>query len=225
MKTAIIIGGGLGGLFTGAILSKEGIRVTVLEKNVTIGGGLQTFKRFGETFDTGMHVIGGMQEGGNIYRLCKYLDIIDKADLMPVDDDCSDSMYFAEDQTTYNIRKGKEGFVNSLASYFPEERENLKAYVKAVFDIVDSIDLYNLRPSSSEIAIHPEEILISAEDFIAKYIHNPKLRSVAAYSNPSTEAGTTRLQPSSMPSSPPSISMAPTVSWAAATSLPTSWHQ
>ena len=184
MKTAIIIGGGLGGLFTGAILSKEGIQVTVLEKNATIGGGLQTFKRFGETFDTGMHVIGGMQEGGNIYRLCKYLGIIDKADLMPVDDDCTDSMYFAEDQTTYNIRKGKEGFVDSLASYFPEERENLKAYVKAVFDIVDSIDLYNLRPSSSEIAIHPEEILISAEDFIAKYIHDPKLRSVAAYSNP-----------------------------------------
>ena len=39
MKTAIIIGGGLGGLFTGAILAKEGLRVTVLEKNATAGGG------------------------------------------------------------------------------------------------------------------------------------------------------------------------------------------
>ena len=36
-KTAIIIGGGLGGLFTGAILAKEGLRVTVLEKNATAG--------------------------------------------------------------------------------------------------------------------------------------------------------------------------------------------
>ena len=35
MKTAVIIGGGLGGLFTGAILSKEGFKVTVLEKNMT----------------------------------------------------------------------------------------------------------------------------------------------------------------------------------------------
>ena len=43
-KTAIIIGGGLGGLFTGAILAKEGLRVTVLEKNATAGGGLQTFR-------------------------------------------------------------------------------------------------------------------------------------------------------------------------------------
>lgn len=40
MRTALVIGGGLGGLFTGAILSKEGFKVTVVEKNFTIGGGL-----------------------------------------------------------------------------------------------------------------------------------------------------------------------------------------
>ena len=51
-KSAVIIGGGLGGLFTGAILSKEGIKVTVIEKNAIIGGGLQSFNRFGEIFDT-----------------------------------------------------------------------------------------------------------------------------------------------------------------------------
>ena len=77
-KKVVIIGGGLGGLFTGAILSKEGLHVTVLEKNTTIGGGLQSFKRFGETFDTGMHVIGGMQAGGNIRKICNYLGILDQ---------------------------------------------------------------------------------------------------------------------------------------------------
>ena len=63
-KSVIIIGGGLGGLFTGAILAKEGLQVTVIEKNAIIGGGLQSFKRFGELFDTGMHIIGGMQKDG-----------------------------------------------------------------------------------------------------------------------------------------------------------------
>ena len=47
MKTTVIIGGGLGGLFAGAILSREGFKVTVLEKNDTAGGGLQNFRRFG----------------------------------------------------------------------------------------------------------------------------------------------------------------------------------
>ena len=100
MKTTVIIGGGLGGLFAGAILSREGFKVTVLEKNDTAGGGLQNFRRFGMKFDTGMHVIGGMRPGGNIYRICEYLGIADKVHLRDVDDDCTDSLYFAEDQTT-----------------------------------------------------------------------------------------------------------------------------
>ena len=56
-KTAVIVGGGLGGLFTAAILSKEGVKVTVLEKNLNLGGGLQSFKRFGEVYDAGMHIL------------------------------------------------------------------------------------------------------------------------------------------------------------------------
>ena len=38
-NSAVIIGGGIGGLFTGAFLAKNGIKVTVLEKNSIIGGG------------------------------------------------------------------------------------------------------------------------------------------------------------------------------------------
>lgn len=184
MKTVVVIGGGLGGLFTGAILAKEGLRVTVLEKNATVGGGLQSFHRFGETFDTGMHVIAGMQPGGNIRRICQYLGILDQVNVMDVDDDCTDSLYFAEDQQTYRIGKGKQGFVDSLASYFPEEKEHLEAYVKAIYDMTDHVDLFHLRPSSDQIQMHSEDFLMSAEAFVAKYIKNPKLRSVVAYMNP-----------------------------------------
>ncbi len=184
MKKVIIIGGGLGGLFCGAILSKEGLKVTIVEKNLTLGGGLQSFQRFGETFDTGMHVIGGMQKGGNIRRICQYLGVVDKMKLREVDDDCTDSLYFAEDKRWYNIAKGKEGFINSLTSYFPSERESIVSYVEAVFNIVDSMYLFNLRPSSSEMTVHSEEFLSSANDFIAKYVKDEKLRSILAYMNP-----------------------------------------
>ncbi len=184
MKTVVIIGGGVGGLFTGAILSKEGYHVTVLEKNVLIGGGLQSFKRFGEEFDTGMHVIGGMQPGGNIRRICQYLGIADQVELMEVDDDCMDSLYFAEDNATYRIRKGKQGFVDSLAAYFPEERENLERYVAALFAISDEVDLFHLRPTTSLLRMHNGDFLMAADAFVAKYIENPKLRNVVAYMNP-----------------------------------------
>lgn len=182
--TAVIIGGGLGGLFTGAFLAKEGFRVTVLEKNATVGGGLQTFQRFGVGFDTGMHVIAGMQPGGNIRRICQYLGVLDQMKVREVDDDCTDCIYFAEDHAHYHLKKGRKGFVESLAGYFPEEREHLETYVEALYRITDSMDLLHLRPSSSMMTFHSEEFLMAANDFIAQYIENPKLRSVLAYMNP-----------------------------------------
>ena len=50
----IIVGSGLGGLVCGSILSKNGYKVLVLEKNIQIGGCLQSFKRNGVKFETGM---------------------------------------------------------------------------------------------------------------------------------------------------------------------------
>ncbi len=185
-KTVVIVGGGLGGLFTGAILAKEGLQVTVLEKNATIGGGLQSFTRFGETFDTGMHVIGGMQQGGNIMKICQYLGIYDKIQIRNVDDYCTDELYFAEDKTFYRIAKGKKNFVESLTAQFPHEHENLKRYVDAIFDITSKIDLFNLRPSDGKFILFMNscDFLLSANEFIAKYIQDKKLRSVLAYMNP-----------------------------------------
>ncbi|MDR2813769.1 MAG: FAD-dependent oxidoreductase, partial [Prevotellaceae bacterium] len=44
-KHVVIIGSGLGGLTCGYMLSKNGYRVSVLEKNAQLGGCLQTFAR------------------------------------------------------------------------------------------------------------------------------------------------------------------------------------
>lgn len=183
-SSAVIIGGGLGGLFTGAILSKEGVKVTVIEKNATLGGGLQSFKRMGEVFDTGMHVIGGMREGGNIRRICEYLGIMDKIHIKDVDDDVIDTLYFAQDKCTYRMAMGKEGFVKSLSESFPDQRENLEKYVEAIFKIVDGLDLFYLRPASDFLTIHDEDFTMAADAFIAKYISDERLRSVLAYMNP-----------------------------------------
>ena len=183
-KDILIIGGGLGGLFTGAILAREGRQVTVLEKNATAGGGLQSFKRFGEIFDTGMHIIAGMQPGGNVRRICEYLGIMDKVSIMDVDVDCTDELYFAEDGQTYRIAKGRKGYVDSLSAYFPNERANIEAYVDAIFAITREVPLFNLEPSGPGIPVHSENFTMSADAFIAKYIADRKLRSVIAYMNP-----------------------------------------
>lgn len=180
----VIIGGGLGGLFCGAILAKEGFNVTILEKNATIGGGLQSFQQFGETFDTGMHIIGGMQKGGNIYRICKYLGIIDNVKILDVDENCSEELYFAQNKQFYILKKGKQNFIDSLATYFPEEKDNLQAYVDKIFQMVENIDLFNLRESHNFMFSYTDNFLIPANEFINHYIKNKELRSVLAYMNP-----------------------------------------
>jgi len=52
-KKVIIIGAGIGGLGTAALLSKRGYDVTILEKNEKIGGRANIFTAEGYTFDMG----------------------------------------------------------------------------------------------------------------------------------------------------------------------------
>lgn len=180
----VIIGGGLGGLFCGAILAKEGLHVTVLEKNATIGGGLQTFRRFGEVFDTGMHVIGGMQPGGNVWRICRYLGILDQVRIRDVDADGMDHLYFSEDHRRYIIPKGKEAFVSTLAAQFPEDTDGLRRYVDTIFALSEEVDMFYLRPARTGLATHSDTFLMAADDLIARYIKDERLRSILAYMNP-----------------------------------------
>ena len=77
MSDAVVIGSGLGGLLSGAILSRAGYRVTVLEKASQPGGCLQTFTRAGIRFDTGFHSVAGLEEGGPLERIFRPLGLMD----------------------------------------------------------------------------------------------------------------------------------------------------
>ena len=70
--TACIIGGGMSGLFTGALLAKNGYKVTVLEKNHIIGGGLQSFRRGDAVFNTGMQSFAGYMPNMISLQFCKF---------------------------------------------------------------------------------------------------------------------------------------------------------
>ena len=106
-ESVLIIGGGMGGLFTGALLARNGCRVTVLEKNATPGGGLQTFVRNDQRFETGMHILGGFRPGGSIARICHYLGILDRLKLRPTDPDCMDSLRYLKENEYYAIPGGR----------------------------------------------------------------------------------------------------------------------
>ncbi|MET0946661.1 MAG: FAD-dependent oxidoreductase, partial [Flavobacterium sp.] len=117
----VIVGSGLGGLVSAIILAKEGYSVCVLEKNNQYGGNLQTFVRDKTIFDTGIHYIGGLSEGQNLYKYFSYIGIMEHLNLKKMDEDAFDVISFDDDKTEYPYAQGYENFIKQLVKFFPEE--------------------------------------------------------------------------------------------------------
>lgn len=75
-RHTVVIGAGIGGLTTAALLLKAGHRVTVLEAHVYPGGCAGTFFHKGFRFDAGATLAGGFAEGGPHARLAEMLGLV-----------------------------------------------------------------------------------------------------------------------------------------------------
>ncbi len=179
----VIIGSGLGGLESAYILSKEGYKVLVLEKNRQLGGSLQIFVRDKAIFDTGIHYIGGLDEGQNLNQSFKYFDIMDKLHLHKMDMDGFDLISFEGDPTEYKHAQGYDNFVEQLSQQFPKERESLKTYIKHIQEICDYFPLYQLKEDDAPM-FGTKYLDVNSRDFIASITSDQKLQNVLAGSNP-----------------------------------------
>ena len=66
-----MVGAGIGGLTTAALLAKAGLDVTVLEAHVYPGGCAGTFYHQGYRFDAGATLAAGFEPGGGMTRLAE----------------------------------------------------------------------------------------------------------------------------------------------------------
>ena len=184
MKTCVIIGGGLGGLFCGALLAKNGIKVTVLEKNSIIGGGLQCFKREDAVFETGMHTIGGFTKSGNLHCLCNYLGILDDLKIKHLPEECIDEVVVLNNGDKYKIPSGKQNFIKILSEYFPHESQGINQYVNALYKLTEEVPLFYLKEDKPITAQRSEMFLWSVNDFIAHFIKDRTLQNLLAFLSP-----------------------------------------
>lgn len=178
----IITGSGMGGLVCGDLLSREGYKVCVLEKNRQIGGCLQTYARDKVIFDSGVHYIGGLEKGQNLYQLFQYLGIMEKLKLERMNEDAFDKIIISNDTNEYALAQGYDNFTEKLSSYFPEERYAIKWYCDSIKEVCIKFPLYNLDEKGG-LEEKQSVLNIGAQTFIASLTTNKKLQAVLAGNN------------------------------------------
>ncbi len=177
----IIIGSGLGGLLSGFILSKNGYNVCILEKNPQIGGTLQSFKRDGCVFDTGMHYIGSLNDGQILNRFFRYFNLLNNVKIRKLDEDGFDVINI--DNKIFKYAMGYERFENKLISYFPNEKTAIKTYINKIREVADSEPMYNLRiPDLKNLNVNPY-MRVNTHKYIESLTSNNELQNVLAALN------------------------------------------
>ncbi len=135
----IIVGSGIGGLTCGALLSKRGYKILILEQHYMLGGYCSSFQRKGFVFNTGVGDVSGLWEKGPITYILEELGL-KKDDL------------FVRNRIRY-LFKGKEidaddldSFIRLLSEMFPEEKENIHVFFdeakKAYEECYREADMY-----------------------------------------------------------------------------------
>mmetsp|Transcript_42205 Transcript_42205/g.99039 ORF Transcript_42205/g.99039 Transcript_42205/m.99039 type:complete len:588 (+) Transcript_42205:114-1877(+) len=177
----IIIGSGLSGLYLGALLSKAGRKVLVLEQHYVAGGCTHTFKDKGFEFDTGVHYLGqatilealmdfaagrlgalqmlqlGAKEGTDVYNEIVIGD------------------------RTFHVRPGKETFIRDLLLHFPDEEKGIRSFFREVFGAVMTLTLLGGKQFMPPWAWHALTKLPGpARWMIARHVHRTTNEVLAA---------------------------------------------
>ena len=178
---ALIIGTGMGGLVCGNILAREGYRVCMVERNKQLGGCLQVYARNKVVFDSGVHYLGGLDKGQNLYQIFKWLGLMEKLKLERMDP-AFDRILIGDDEKEYRIMQGYKAFEEELIREFPDETNSVKKYTQTIRETCDRFPLYRLQVEGN--AEKKEEVMkYSAKQFIESITKNNKLRAVLAGNN------------------------------------------
>ncbi|RUM57323.1 MAG: hypothetical protein DSY59_05705 [Persephonella sp.] len=127
----VIIGGGLGGLMAGALLSKEGFKVLLLEQHSIVGGCATVFKRGSFNFEVSLHEIDGVFSNPILVEAFEYLDVYKNIEFIKIPNFFE--VKFKDD--TFLMPNNLEEVKYKLTKKFPEEKKGIERY----FNIIDKI--------------------------------------------------------------------------------------
>ncbi|MBI4850936.1 MAG: FAD-dependent oxidoreductase [Acidobacteria bacterium] len=140
-----VIGSGVGGLTTAALLARRGLSVAVYEQHYVPGGSASHFNRKGYSFDVGaslLYTLGKTGKANFLYKILTEIDEPIESILDPI-------------QIHYHLPKGwqvrahydREKFLAELTALFPKEKDSIRKFYDKLADIfamMDSLDYISL---------------------------------------------------------------------------------
>ena len=137
MKAITIIGSGLGGLTSGALLAKKGYKVTMLEQHDKVGGAATTFARKGGfTCEVGLHEMNGIFEEGSIKEIFNSLGVYDNITFVKV----GEFFKVLNDGFDFTMPDDKEEAILALIKVYPAEEKSIKKYFTLIGKIAKEFD-------------------------------------------------------------------------------------
>lgn len=130
-----IVGAGLGGLMSGALLAKQGLRVAIFDGHYVAGGCATMFTR-GRTeerycFDIGLHYIGECAPDGRITKMLDRLGI--QLDFVPMDPDGFDTIVLPG--LRFPIPADRDLYRERLLQHFPKEKRGIDHYTRFLREV------------------------------------------------------------------------------------------
>ncbi|MEM1263022.1 MAG: NAD(P)/FAD-dependent oxidoreductase [Pseudomonadota bacterium] len=176
---AIVIGSGMGGLTTAALLASLGQRVCVLEQHYTAGGYTHSYERNGYEWDVGVHYIGDV---GAPTRTRKMFDFLSNGELDWAPMDLEFDKFFIGERV-YTAHAGKDAFRDNLIRQFPDETEAIDRYLVLLRQASDGLSAFSmgrmLKPWQRRLTkpfFRPPELLYRRTyDVLTEITDNPDL--------------------------------------------------
>lgn len=180
----IVIGAGIGGLAAGAILSRKGKKVLVIEKNPVAGGYVVNFRRGNFEFDTSLHLIDGFVKGGYVYEVANECGILDKIELL------KPKYLFRSIYPDFDInvpQTNLKEYIDLLGSLFPQEYSNIVHLFKEMTDIFGEAKelLYTYFPYNLELIMVPlkyhailKYFTKTYQQMLGRYIKDERLKAI-----------------------------------------------